>query len=152
MADNWVKNLAGEKALIDVADSDRWSLHGWSEATEPGDRDFVWMASPEVGRPGLLPWGARDYWQGIGFRPSPPPEPVNPTRDPALTDAASGAAEVPPDGTVTQVAEWVGDDPVRARSALAAEERRDAPRTTLVDQLQRVGQNHANDGETVTPE
>jgi hypothetical protein len=46
-----------------------------------------------VTQPALIPWGARDYWQGIGFQPSPPAEPINPTRDPALTAAAE---EKPP--------------------------------------------------------
>lgn len=142
MAETWVKNLAGEKALVDDADRDRWKLHGWTEADEPTDREFVWMehADDGVTQPGLVPWGARDYWQGIGWEPSAPPEPVNPTRDPVLTDAGVRAAEQPPDGTVAEVTEWVGDDPARADAALGAEKRRDTPRTTLVDALARVGQ------------
>lgn len=85
----WVANLAGEKALITGVDErDRWSLHGWSETTEPDDsfRGPVWLTDPESGRAAPIAWDAREYWLGRGRVPSPPDEPVNPTRDPALTD------------------------------------------------------------------
>lgn len=84
----WVANLADERALITGADErDRWSLHGWSETTEPDDnfRGSVWMTDPESGRSAPIAWAAREYWLGRGRVPSPPDEPVNPTKDPALT-------------------------------------------------------------------
>lgn len=84
----WVANLAGDKALVTGADErDRWSLHGWSDADEPGDdfRGNVWLRDPESGNAAPIAWAAREYWLGRGRVPSPPDEPVNPTRDPALT-------------------------------------------------------------------
>jgi hypothetical protein len=135
----WIKNLAGEKAQIDDADRELWGMHGWTVTVAPADRDFVWMRHPDLGEPGNpIAWGAaREYWQKIGWEPGPPPAPVNPTRDPALTDAA---AEAPPDGSVAEVAEWVGTDTARAEQALAAELTRPKPRKSLVDDLNKVGQ------------
>lgn len=43
-----------------------------------------------------------------------------------------------PDGTIDEVAAWVGDDPVRATQAAAAESQRPEPRVTLLDQLDRT--------------
>lgn len=43
-----------------------------------------------------------------------------------------------PDGTADKVLAWVGDDPSRAATALAAEQKSAKPRTTLVDQLTRL--------------
>lgn len=43
-----------------------------------------------------------------------------------------------PDGTAESVLAWVGDDPERARAALAAEDRREHPRSTLVDKLRKL--------------
>lgn len=85
----WVQNGAGQKAFLTGADArDHWAFHGWSPTGEPGDdfRGFVWMTHPDVGQPAPIAWEARAYWMGIGFEPSPPAEPVNPTKDPALTD------------------------------------------------------------------
>lgn len=143
MADEtlWIRDLGGNKALIPTTARDRWTVHGWSESLPPVDGEFVWMTheSDAVTNPALIPWGARAYWQGIGWSPSAPAEPVNPTRDPALSAATPGPAE-PPDGTKDDVLAWVGDDRQRAEQALEAEHRRDKPRTTLVDALGRVGQ------------
>ena len=141
MADEtlWMRDLTGNKAFIPAADRDRWTAHGWAETVPPAHGEFVWMAKDDLIHPGLIPWGARDYWQGIGFRPSPPPEPVNPTRDPALTSARVQESG-PPDGTVDEVLAWVGNDRQRAEQARAAEQQRDKPRTTLVDALGKAGQ------------
>lgn len=136
MSDHWIQSSTG-KAVVDGSDErDRFvRLHGWVDASEPADGDFVWMSHPDDGiaNPGLVPWAARDYWQGIGWQPSAPPEPVNPAVDPVLTDTR--AAE-PPDGTVADVQAWVGDDPRRAEAALKAEQKRDTPRSTLVGALE----------------
>lgn len=134
----WVSDQSGSKATIPAADRDHWKLHGWTASDEPADGDFVWMEHPDDGiaRPGLVAYAARDYWQGIGWQPSAPPEPVNPTRDPALTDAGAVTAGQPPDGTVEDVKQWVGDDPRRAEAALKAEQKRDAPRSTLIGALE----------------
>jgi hypothetical protein len=43
-----------------------------------------------------------------------------------------------PDGTAKDVTDWVGDDPDRAVLALAFEQARDKPRTTLVAALEKL--------------
>lgn len=43
-----------------------------------------------------------------------------------------------PDGSVTEVREWVGYDPDRAKAALVSEHARPEPRKTLIDALERV--------------
>lgn len=135
----WITDHAGNKALIDDGDEQMWTrLHGWSETAEPAGNQQVWMSHPDVSAPGLVSWGARAYWEGIGWAPSAPPPAYNPTKDPTLTDTATMAQQTPPDGTVAEVTEWVAGDPGRARAALAAEERRDNPRSTLTDSLQRT--------------
>lgn len=136
MADLWIRDIAGNKALIDDADRDTWTVRGWSPALAPVDGEFVWMAHPDVEKPALQPWASRHYFQAVDWAPAPPEEPVDPTRDPVLT----GADQTPPDGPVTTVTEWVGDDRRKAEAALAAELKRDKPRTTLVDALGQVGQ------------
>lgn len=50
---------------------------------------------------------------------------------------APGDDEVP-DGSADAVLTWVGDDSGRAQRALAAEDRREHPRTTLVDKLRKL--------------
>lgn len=136
----WIKSPTGELAVIDDAEQFAiWTrVHGWSETTEPGPADLVYMSRDDLpGPPAPIAWGARDYWQGIGFAPSAPPPPVNPAFDPILNDAAAAA---PPDGKVDDVLGWVGGDRQRAEQALAAERDRDKPRATLVDALRRTGQ------------
>lgn len=138
MTDFWIRNTAGQKAVIDPADRDRWTVQGWSPALAPADGEFVWMEHPDEGvtQPGLIPWAARAYFLAIGWKPCAPPEPVDLTRDPALTDGDTAV----PAGSVADVADWVGSDRDRAEQALAAELGREKPRTTLVDSLNRVGQ------------
>lgn len=48
------------------------------------------------------------------------------------------------DGTAADVLAWVGEDPERAAEALAAEQAKDKPRSTLVKQLEKLA---ADDGE-----
>jgi hypothetical protein len=50
-----------------------------------------------------------------------------------------------PDGTVEEVTEWVGDDPVRATTARAVESKRPEPRVTLLDQLDRSRRGHLDE-------
>lgn len=48
------------------------------------------------------------------------------------------AAAVPIERSVDEVLAWVGDDAGRAGQALRAEQAQDAPRSTLVDKLDRL--------------
>lgn len=90
----WLAGPTGEKAVVEGdAERDRFSPHGWKESTAPADGDFVWMSHPDTQKPGLIAWGAREYWQGVGWQPSAPPEPVNPAIDPTLVDASEKPVE-----------------------------------------------------------
>lgn len=136
----WIKSPTGEIAVLDDAEQLAvWTrMHGWTETTAPGPADLVYMDNDATAAPPApIAWGARAYWEGIGFRPSAPPPPVNPAVDPTLNDRAAAA---PPDGKVDEVLDWVGGDRARAEQALAAERGRDKPRGTLVDALRRTGQ------------
>ena len=69
--------------------------------------------------------------------PKPEPEPE------AESEAEPEAAAKPsvkdvPEGTITEVLEWVGQDEARAKKAIHVEERRDPPRITLLESLNRV--------------
>lgn len=52
--------------------------------------------------------------------------------------AALEAVNQVPDGTAEKILDWVGDDPDRLARALAAERAAAKPRTTLVDQLEKL--------------
>ena len=56
--------------------------------------------------------------------------------EPGEDDVPDGP--VPVDGTAVDVLDWVGDDPERAAEALAAEQAKDKPRSTLVKQLEKL--------------
>ena len=66
--------------------------------------------------------------------------------EPAAEDQgpADPPAELDIDGTAADVLAWVGEDPERAEEALAAEQAKDKPRSTLVKQLEKLA---AADGE-----
>ena len=141
MADLWIRDLNNSKALIDGGDQDGWTVRAWKPGLPPVDGEFVWMHHPDIEVPALQPWASRDYFQAVGWEPGPPPAPVDVTRDPVVT----GADQVVPDGSVTEVREWVGDDRRKAEAALTAELGRDKPRTTLVKDLEQVGQPEQDD-------
>lgn len=70
------------------------------------------------------------------------PEPEPDGDDPGGDADEDGAppAELDIDGTAQQVLAWVGDDPDRAEEALAAEQAKDKPRSTLVKQLEKLAE------------
>lgn len=61
---------------------------------------------------------------------------------------AAKAAETVKDGTVADVVEVVDGDPAAAAAALAAEQQKDQPRTTLVNQLEEIVRDPAEDTAT----
>ena len=65
--------------------------------------------------------------------PEPEPVPEPPAEPPA--DAGAGGDEPPVDGTIDDLMAWVNDDPERAGRALAAEQAKDKPRSTVVKRL-----------------
>lgn len=75
--------------------------------------------------------GLADYLLESGCPVERVDEPAAPPADPVDPDAV-------PDGTIAAVLDWVGDDPAKAARALEAEQGRPAPRSTLVDALQKL--------------
>jgi hypothetical protein len=79
----WIADAEGTKALVEGADQrDYWTkVRGWSEASEPEGLEFVWLRSDLLpdSAPTRLNWVAANdkAWTDNGFRPCPPPEPVN---------------------------------------------------------------------------
>lgn len=56
--------------------------------------------------------------------------------DDAEADGGEADGDGPPvDGTIDQLMAWVGDDPDKADAALAAEQAKDKPRSTVVKRL-----------------
>jgi hypothetical protein len=51
-----------------------------------------------------------------------------------VSDAPTVSLEVP-DGSISEILDWVGDDEERAALALEAELAKESPRSTLVDKL-----------------
>ncbi len=68
---------------------------------------------------------------------TPPAEVADKISNPAAWEGEEPEG-LPEDGTIAEVEAWVGDDPVRASTALAAEQNRDNPRSTLVAHLERL--------------
>lgn len=56
----------------------------------------------------------------------------------AANVVTSGSVSDVPNGTVTQVMNWVGDDATKARQAEEAENKRDNPRSSLLDKLSEI--------------
>jgi hypothetical protein len=66
--------------------------------------------------------------------------PVEAETPPADPDQEPGDPDAVPDSTVADVLAWAGDDPDRVARALAVEQGRDQPRSTLVDALTKLTQ------------
>ena len=58
--------------------------------------------------------------------------------EPAQEESKEPPAELDIDAKADDVLAWVGDDPERAAEALAAEQAKDKPRSTLVKQLEKL--------------
>lgn len=65
---------------------------------------------------------------------APPPPSTNPDGGPTNPEPSGLDIE----GPVKDVLTWVGEDPDRARQALAAEQAKEQPRSTLVKQLEKT--------------
>lgn len=94
----WIRDVEGVYAQVDgAAERDQWTkVHGWAVSDEPGPTDQVHVVNehPEIG-PGRLPYGAVEDWGGLGWKPGPPPEPVDASRNPALVDQATNPPAAP---------------------------------------------------------
>ena len=80
-------------------------------------------------------WALDDHPANRSRRRWEPPAAVAEEDEAPPGDGAGGEV---PDGTADDVLGWVGDDPGRAAQALAVEEGRDHPRSTLVAKLRKA--------------
>lgn len=93
----WMRDQGGAFAYVPAAEVDTWKPRGLQESAEPSSNtDFVWMRHGEVTGTPKIPWGARDYWLAKGFAPSPPEEPRDLTKDPALDDVRGDEPDAKP--------------------------------------------------------
>lgn len=96
MTNVWMKDAYGNKAHVPSDERDAWVPRGWTEADEPAADERVWMEHGAHGGRALFPAGIAETWQALGWAPSPPPEPVDVTKDPALVDVVAPTSETPP--------------------------------------------------------
>jgi hypothetical protein len=83
----WMRDSDAVYAYVPKDRTDTWKPRGLTEADEPtADTAFVYMVHDDIQGVAKIPWGARDYWQAVGFRPAEPAAPVSPLKDPVLTD------------------------------------------------------------------
>lgn len=99
----WVTSVDGAKAVLEGADArDRWTkVHGWTITTEPQPGDRVWLEHAETGGKQIFAAEAAPQWEGLGWHPTSPPEPVDLTKDPQLVDQGPPAAPVTAEKTKT---------------------------------------------------
>ena len=82
-----------------------------------------------------MAFGSRTrHRQAAGATTAPAPEPAPAPTWEAKQD--SSPDELPTDGTINEVLDWVGIDKERAQEALDAEQGQDKPRKTLVSALE----------------
>lgn len=92
MSTYWITTTTGVHAQVDGVDErDRWTPRGWTETSEPGPTDFVWMRKEGLDQPAQFAYGAAATWQQMGWEYSAPPEPVDVTKDPQLFDQQDDA-------------------------------------------------------------
>jgi hypothetical protein len=85
----WMRTPEGALALVAGADErDRWIPHGLVAADEPqpGSGVFVWLEHDEHHGRAKFPVDVVEQYGALGWHPSPPPEPYDITKDPALRD------------------------------------------------------------------
>lgn len=74
----WMVDAEGAKALVVGAEArDFWTVHGWSETSEPVEQEFVWLQHEGTGGRGKFNAQAVPLWAPRGWYPSDPPPPVN---------------------------------------------------------------------------
>jgi hypothetical protein len=84
----WVTNVDGHLALVDVAAADLWKVAGWNPVDEPaftGDR-MVWLRHETTGGRALFAAAVVPIWSALGWHPTDPPAPIDLTKDPDLVD------------------------------------------------------------------
>jgi hypothetical protein len=85
----WIADATGVHALIEGDEQqETWvGLRGWHVASPPSSADQVRVVNGDLF--GCVPFAAlADGWADLGWKPGPPPEPVDLTRDPAPAPTA----------------------------------------------------------------
>jgi hypothetical protein len=96
----WIADVDGTKALVEgTAERDQWiRVHGWTETGEPEGLEMVWLENEQHGGRAKFNAQAVPLWEGLGWKPSPPPEPENlaiPAEHPSRQQAAAGPEPAP---------------------------------------------------------
>jgi hypothetical protein len=94
----WIADVDGNKALVQgSAERDRWTqINGWTEADEPQGLQFVWLRNEQTGGRAKFAAQAVPLWEGLGWKPSAPPEPVNLAIGPEHPSRAAQAPDAEP--------------------------------------------------------
>jgi hypothetical protein len=118
-------------AVVEVPEDLGWELLGLA----PGDYRQVPPPAPRV--PEVPPPAPESPVADSAGSPDVDPLDDGPLGfEPAVVDAAMGAV---PEGIATEVLDWVGDSPERAKAAIVAEYARgDGARTSLIAKLEKV--------------
>lgn len=76
---HWIADAEGTKALVTgAAELNLWTAgRGWVEADEPSGQEFVWLQHNLHEGRAKFSAEAVPLWEGRGWLPSTPPEPVN---------------------------------------------------------------------------
>jgi hypothetical protein len=111
----WIADVDGNKALVQgSAERDRWTqINGWTEADEPQGLQFVWLENSQTGGRAKFAAQAVPLWEGLGWKPSAPPEPVNLAigpEHPSRAAQAPDAEPVAPSKTPSRIRAASGDE------------------------------------------
>lgn len=116
--------------IVAAAEVDGFDPPGAVVQTHDGQRVLVWTDGD--GKPVVTPWDGPMPGELVGEHG---PELELDEQVGAVVDLGDV-----PDGSAEVVLAWVGEDKERAARALAAEQARDKPRSTLVGQLEKLAQ------------
>ncbi len=94
----WLTTPDGAFACVEgKAERDRLVPLGWVDADEPTEpHAFLWMSHDGIEQPAKFPVGSRANWEGMGWTPSGPNPPADPTRDPVPAEASAAPEKTKP--------------------------------------------------------
>lgn len=84
---HWIGTVNGYYALVDNEERDRLTPLGWQEVADPDPDGFVYMHKDGIEVPGAFACSGMATWQLKGWAPGPPPQRVDPTKDPVEAPA-----------------------------------------------------------------
>lgn len=106
----WIADAEGVKAIVTGAEAHNlWTAgRGWTDTTEPTGQEWVWLQHDEHRGRAKFSAESAPLWEGRGWFPSDPPEPVNaatahwqPEPAPVVAPAPQTTASIKPAATAT---------------------------------------------------